>query len=162
AHGEPLGDDEIAAAKRFYEWTGGAPFFVPKGVPERFAECVGARGAAARKAWNETWARYQKDWPELAREVVAIQRGELPAAWDKAIPSFPADAKGVATRDASGKVLNAIAPSIPWFLGGSADLAPSTKTRLTFEGAGDLEAPTPGGRNMHFGIREHAMGAIVN
>jgi len=162
AHGEPLGEDEIRATKKVYGWPEDAKFLVPAGVRERFAACVGARGAAARKAWNETWARYQKEQPDLAREIVAIQRGELPQGWDKALPTFPADPKGVATRDASGKVLNAIAPSIPWLLGGSADLAPSTKTRLTFEGAGDLLAGTPGGRNLHFGIREHSMGGIVN
>lgn len=162
AHGEPLGEDEIRATKKVYGWPEDAKFLVPAGVRERFAAVVGARGKMSRAAWDERWARYQKEWPELAREIVAIQRGELPAGWDKGIPTFPADAKGVATRDASGKVINAIAPTIPWFLGGSADLAPSTKTRITQEGAGDLERATPGGRNLHFGIREHAMASIVN
>ncbi len=162
AHGEPLGEDEIRATKKVYGWPEDAKFLVPPGVRERFAERVGARGAAAHKAWNETWARYQKEQPDLAREVVAIQRGEMPSGWDESIPTYPADPKGVATREASGKVINAIGPHFPWFLGGSADLAPSTKTLMTFEGAGHLEARTPGGRNMHFGIREHAMAAIVN
>ncbi|MBL8861710.1 MAG: transketolase [Planctomycetes bacterium] len=162
AHGEPLGADEIRATKRVYGWPEDAQFLVPPGVRERFAARVGARGAAARQAWNERWARYQQQHPDLAAEVARIQRGELPPGWDKAIPSFPADAKGVATRDASGKVLNALAPGIPWLLGGSADLAPSTKTRLSFEGAGDLLAGSPGGRNLHFGVREHAMASIVN
>jgi len=162
AHGEPLGEDEIVATKKYYKWTGTAAFHVPEGVRERFAACVGARGSAARQSWNTLWTRYQQEQPALAREIVAMQRRELPAGWDKSLPVFPADSKGVASRDASGKVLNAIAPSIPWLLGGSADLAPSTKTRLTFEGAGDLLAATPGGRNLHFGIREHAMGGIVN
>jgi transketolase len=162
AHGEPLGEDEIRATKKVYGWPEDAKFLVPPGVRERFAARVGARGQAARKAWDERWGRYQKEHPDLAREVVAIQKGDLPAGFDKGIPTFPADPKGVATRDASGKVLNAFAPAVPWFLGGSADLAPSTKTRLTFEGAGDFLAGSPGGRNLHFGIREHAMASIVN
>ncbi len=162
AHGEPLGEDEIRATKHAYGWPQDAKFLVPPGVRERFAEGVGARGKAERKDWDARWARYQKEHPELAREIEALRKGELPAGWDKSIPTFPADAKGVATRDASGKVLNAFAPSIAWLLGGSADLAPSTKTRLTFEGAGDLGDGQPGGRNLHFGIREHAMAAIVN
>ncbi len=162
AHGEPLGEDEIRATKRAYGWPEDAKFLVPDGVRERFAAGVGARGKSARAAWNQLWQRYQKEHADLAREIVALQRGELPAGWEAALPVFPADPKGMATRDAGGKVLNAIAPSIPWLMGGSADLAPSTKTRLTFEGAGDLLAATPGGRNLHFGIREHAMASIVN
>jgi transketolase len=162
AHGEPLGEDEIRATKKVYGWPEDAQFLVPAGVREHFAAGVGARGTKARAAWNELWARYQKEHADLAREITAIQRGEQPAGWDKAVPTFPADAKGLATRDSSGKVLNAIAQQFPWFLGGSADLAPSTKTLMNFDGAGHLEAATPGGRNLHFGIREHAMAAIVN
>ncbi len=162
AHGEPLGEDEIKGAKRSYGWPEDAKFLVPAGVRERFAELVGARGAAQSAEWRAAFENYRKSHPALAAELEALWRGELPAGWDKAIPIFPADAKGVATRDAGGKVLNAIAQSLPWMVGGSADLAPSTKTRLTFEGAGDLLAGSAGGRNLHFGIREHAMGAIVN
>jgi len=162
AHGEPLGEDEIRATKKVYGWPEDAQFLVPDGVRERFASVMGARGAKLRAAWDETFARYRREFPALAAEIDAIQKHELPAGWDKALPTFPADAKGMATRDSSGKILNAIAPAIPWLIGGSADLAPSTKTRFTFEGAGDLLAHSRGGRNMHYGIREHAMGSIVN
>jgi transketolase len=162
AHGEPLGEDEIRATKKVYGWPEDAKFLVPPGVREQFASGVGARGAQAFAAWKELFARYEKDNPKLAAEIEQIQRGELPAGWSQTLPAFPADPKGMATRDAGGKALNAVAQAIPWLVGGSADLAPSTKTKLTFEGAGDLEAKTPGGRNMHFGIREHAMGAIAN
>ena len=162
AHGEPLGEEEIAGAKRFYGWPVEAKFRVPEGVRERFAAGLGARGAQLSAEWRALFENYRKAHAALAAELEALWRGELPAGWDKAIPSFPADAKGVATRDAGGKVLNAIAQNLPWMLGGSADLAPSTKTRLAFEGAGDLLAGSAGGRNLHFGIREHAMGALVN
>ncbi|MBK7644710.1 MAG: transketolase [Planctomycetes bacterium] len=162
AHGEPLGVDEIKGAKRNYGWPEDAQFLVPDGVRERFAARLGQRGAKAHAEWNTLFATYRKSHPTLAEELSALWRGDLPAGWEKALPTFPADAKGVASRDAGGKVLNALAAAVPWVVGGSADLAPSTKTRLTFEGAGDLLPGKPGGRNMHFGIREHAMGAIVN
>ncbi len=162
AHGEPLGEEEVRLAKRFYGWPEGAKFLVPDGVRERFAEGVGARGRKLRDEWRTEFDRYRAAHPALADELLRMQRRELPDGWDRGLPSFPADAKGMATRESSAIVLNAIAKHVPWLLGGSADLAPSTKTRLTFEGAGDLEAATPGGRNLHFGIREHAMGAVTN
>ena len=162
AHGEPLGDEEIRGAKRFYGWPEDSQFLVPDGVHERFAEVLGKRGAAARKAWMDLFTRYRERYPDLAREVEMIDRHELPEGWDDDIPAFPADAKGVASRDSSQKVLNAIAKNVPWLLGGAADLAPSTKSNLTFDGAGSFEAGDYGGRNLHFGIREHAMGSIVN
>jgi len=162
AHGEPLGDDEIRLAKKFYGWPEDAKFFVPDGVYEHFAAGVGARGAEARRQWTELLATYRSKYPELANEVELMQRRELPAGWDRDLPVFPADSKGVAGRDASGKALNVLAQNIPWFLGGSADLGPSNKTTLTYESAGDFEAGSPAGKNLHFGIREHAMAATVN
>jgi transketolase len=162
AHGEPLGDEEIRGAKRSYGWPEDAQFLVPEGVQERFTEVMGARGAEAREEWLALFAKYQEAYPELAREVEMIDRHELPAGWDSDIPVFPADAKGVASRDSSQKVLNAIAKHVPWMIGGAADLSPSTKSNLTFEGAGSFEADNYGGRNLHFGIREHAMGSICN
>ncbi|HEY7652044.1 MAG TPA: transketolase, partial [Methylomirabilota bacterium] len=162
AHGEPLGDDEVRLSKRFYGWPEDARFLVPDGVYEHFAAGVGARGAEARKRWEALFADYRAASPELATEVEQMQRRELPAGWDKDLPVFPADPKGLAGRDASGKVLNVLAQNIPWLLGGSADLGPSNKTTLTYAGAGDFQADSPGGKNLHFGIREHAMAAIVN
>jgi transketolase len=162
AHGEPLGDDEVRLSKRFYGWPEDARFLVPDGVYEHFAARVGARGAEARKRWEDLFAGYRAAYPELATEVELMQRRELPVGWDKDLPVFPADPKGLAGRDASGKVLNVLAQNIPWFLGGSADLGPSNKTTLTYAGAGDFQADSPGGKNLHFGIREHAMAAIVN
>jgi transketolase len=162
AHGEPLGEEEIRLAKKSYGWPEDAKFLVPDGVYERFQSGMGARGHALRTAWEEMFARYKAAHPDLAAEIEAMQARKLPAGWDSAIPTFPADEKGMAGRDASAKVLNAIAPHLPWLVGGAADLAPSTKTRMTFEGAGDFEAGSYGGRNFHFGIREHAMGAICN
>jgi transketolase len=162
AHGEPLGEDEIRGAKRAYGWPEDAKFLVPDGVRERFAEGIGARGRVARHAWEALFAAYREAHPDLAAEIDAMQHRRMPEGWDAAIPVFAADAKGVSGRDASAKVLNAIGPDLPWLMGGAADLAPSTKTRLTFDGAGDFEAGSYGGRNMHFGIREHAMGAIGN
>jgi transketolase len=162
AHGEPLGEEEIRLAKRSYGWPEDAKFLVPDGVREHFEEGVGRRGRSLQEAWLARFESYRGKYPGLADEIERMQRRELPAGWDAKLPVFAADAKGLATRDSSGKVLNAIAPHYPWLIGGAADLAPSTKTRLTFEGAGDLEADKPGGRNMHFGIREHAMGAILN
>jgi transketolase len=162
AHGEPLGEDEVRLCKRAYGWPEDAKFLVPEGVYEHFADGVGARGRQARRKWAELFEAYRAKYPELATEIELMQRRELPEGWDKNLPTFPADAKGIAGREASGKVLNVLAKNIPWLLGGSADLGPSNKTTLTFEGAGDFQADTPGGRNFHFGIREHAMAAIVN
>jgi transketolase len=162
AHGEPLGDDEIRLCKRAYGWPEDAKFLVPDGVYEHFSAGIGARGAKSRKEWTELFNAYRTKHPELAAEIDLMQHRGLPVGWDRNLPTFPADAKGLAGRDASGKVLNMLAQNIPWFLGGSADLGPSNKTTLTFEGAGDFQADTPGGRNFHFGIREHSMAAIVN
>jgi transketolase len=162
AHGEPLGDEEVRLCKRFYGWPEDAQFLVPDGVREHFAAGVGARGAAARRRWTALFASYRAAHPELAAEVDQMQRRDLPPGWDRNLPVFPADAKGVAARDASGKVLNVLAQNIPWFLGGSADLGPSNKTTLTYEGAGSFQADNPRGKNLHFGIREHGMAAIVN
>jgi transketolase len=162
AHGEPLGDDEVRLAKRAYGWPEDAKFLVPDGVYEHFKAGIGKRGHDVRQKWTELFGAYREKYPELATEIEQMQKRELPAGWDRNLPVFPADPKGIAGRDASGKVLNVLAQNIPWFLGGSADLAPSTKTTLTFEGAGNFQAATPGGKNLHFGIREHSMGAIVN
>jgi transketolase len=162
AHGEPLGDEDIRMTKKAYGWPEDAKFLVPDGVREHFAAGIGARGAAAREKWTEMFVAYRAKFPDLATEIDQMQRRELPKGWDRNLPVFPADPKGVAGREASGKVLNVLAQNIPWFLGGSADLGPSNKTTLTFDGAGDFQAGTPGGRNLHFGIREHAMVAIVN
>src|SRR5712671_2626764 len=162
AHGEPLGDEEVRLTKRSYGWPEGAQFLVPDGVREHFAAGVGARGAAARRGWTALFASYRAAYPELASEIDQMQRRDLPAGWDRNLPVFPADAKGLAGRDASGKVLNVLAQRIPWLLGGSADLGPSNKTTLTYEGAGSFQADNRGGKNLHFGIREHAMAAIVN
>jgi transketolase len=162
AHGEPLGEDEVRLVKRAYGWPENAKFLVPDGVVERFADGIGKRGARARREWEALFAGYRQQFPELAAEIDQMQRRELPAGWDRDLPNFPPGPKGIAGRDASGQVLNALAKNIPWFLGGSADLGSSNKTTLKFPGAGDFEAETPGGRNFHFGIREHAMAAIVN
>jgi len=161
-HGEPLGAEEVRLTKRSYGWPEDAQFLVPDGVREHFAGGIGARGAAARSRWTALLASYRMKYPELATEIDQMQRRELPAGWDRDLPVFPADAKGIAGRDASGKVLNVLAQSIPWFLGGSADLAPSNKTALTYKGAGSFQATNPGGKMLHFGIREHAMATIVN
>jgi transketolase len=162
AHGEPLGPEECRLVKRSYGWPEDAQFLVPDGVREHFAAGVGARGAAARKTWTDLFASYRAAYPELAEQIDQMQRRELPAGWDRNLPVFPADAKGLAGREASSKVLNVLAQNIPWFLGGSADLGPSNKTTLTYEGAGHFQKDSPGGKNLHFGIREHAMAAIVN
>ena len=162
AHGEPLGDDEIRLVKRGYGWPEDAKFLVPDGVYEHFSAGVGERGAKARAEWTDLMQKYREAYPDLAKEVDLMQRRELPTGWDKNLPTFPADAKGIAGREASGKVLNVLAQNIPWFMGGSADLGPSNKTTLTFEGAGDFQADNPAGRNFHFGIRENAMASIVN
>jgi transketolase len=162
AHGEPLGEEEIRLTKQAYGWPPDAKFLVPAGVYEHFELGVGQRGREARQHWEQQFEEYRKQFPELAAELEQIQRRELPANWSKDIPVFPADAKGVAGRDASAKVLNAIAPNLPWLVGGSSDLTPSTKTRLTFPSAGDFQATSREGRNLHFGIREHSMGAVLN
>jgi transketolase len=162
AHGEPLGEEECRAAKRSYGWPEDARFLIPDSVYDHFAAGIGARGAKARQDWIGLFAAYRTKYPELAKEIDQMQRRELPDGWDRNLPTFPSDPKGVAGRDASGKVLNVLAQNIPWLLGGSADLGPSNKTTLTYEGAGSFQAETPGGRNLHYGIREHAMVAIVN
>jgi transketolase len=162
AHGEPLGEEEIRLTKRNYGWPEDAKFLVPDGVREHFQSQLGQRGAAARAAWMAKFDEYKKKYPESADHILMMQHRELPAGWDKALEPFPADPKGLATRDSSGKVLNAVCQAVPWLIGGAADLFPSTKTRLTFEGAGDFEAGSYAGRNFHFGIREHAMTAICN
>jgi transketolase len=162
AHGEPLGEEEIRLAKRRYGWPEDAKFVVPDEVRQHFREGFGQRGNRLRQAWMQLFKEYEKAYPALAEHLNQMQHRKLPREWDRGMPTFPVDPKGMATRDASGKVLNVLAQNIPWLMGGAADLAPSTKTRLTFEGVGDLTPENPGGRNMHFGIREHAMGAIVN
>ena len=162
AHGEPLGEDEIRLAKRNYGWPEDKKFYVPEGVYDHFREGIGKRGKQMREAWFARIAQYRNLEPELAEELFRMQHRQLPEGWDRDLPEFPADAKGLATRESSAKVLNAAAKNIPWLIGGAADLAPSTKTRLTFEGAGDFEAENYAGRNFHFGIREHTMGAILN
>ncbi len=162
AHGEPLGEDEVRATKRRYGWPEDAHFLVPEGVRETFRDGIAARGARLRAEWQRLFSAYREHHAELADEIERMQRRELPDGWDRDLPAFAPDAKGIATREASGKVANALARNVPWLLGGAADLAPSTRTRLTIEGAGDLEANDPGGRNLHFGIRENAMGAFTN
>ncbi|MGB2592976.1 MAG: transketolase [Candidatus Acidiferrum sp.] len=162
AHGEPLGEAEVKLVKQFYGWPEDAKFLVPDGVYEQFKKGIGKRGAEAHAAWNAKFAEYKTKFPELAEQLNRIQSGKLPDGWDKDLPTFPADPKGMATRDSSGKVLNVLAKNIPWLLGGSADLAHSNKTNLTFDGAGDFYPNEYRGRNLHFGVREHAMGAAVN
>jgi transketolase len=162
AHGEALGEDEVRLAKKFYGWPEDAHFLVPNGVRDRFDSGFGARGRALHRDWKALRDAYAQQFPDLAAEFQAIQSGRLPDGWDSDIPSFPADEKSIATRESSAKVLNAIAPHLPWLIGGAADLNPSTKTAITADGAGDFEAGNYHGRNFHFGIREHAMGAICN
>jgi Transketolase len=162
AHGEPLGEDEVRLCKRAYGWPEDKTFFVPDGIYEHFAAGIGARGAEAHRKWTELFETYRAEYPDAAAEIELMQRRELPARWDRNLPVFAADPKGIAGRDASGKALNVLAQNIPWFLGGSADLGPSNKTILSYDGAGDFQADNPAGKNLHFGIREHAMGAIVN
>ena len=160
AHGEPLGEEEARAAKKSYGWPEDAQFLVPDGVREHFAQGIGARGKKLHQDWDALRQRHRKEFPELATELDRIQRGELPPGWDAELPVFPADAKGIATRESSGQVLNALAKKIPWLLGGAADLSGSTK--VTIKGEANLDADHPGGRNIYYGVREHAMGAIVN
>jgi transketolase len=162
AHGAPLGADEVRLAKAAYGWPQDEPFRVPDEVVTHFRCGIGMRGRRLRQAWDDRFAEYRKEYPDLAAQIEWIQRGELPAGWDADITPFPPDPKGLATRASSGKVLNQVARNLPWLLGGSADLAPSNNTLLTFDNAGDFSADNPAGRNFHFGIREHAMGAIAN
>ena len=173
AHGEPLGVEEVRLAKQFYGFDPDAQFAVPDGVQAHFSAQFGLRGASAHDAWNARFEAYRAHYPDLAGQVDRMQRRELPDGWDGALPSFAADTKGLATRDSSAKVLNAIAQQIPWLLGGAADLSPSTKTHLGFDFAGEFEAPPGGGagaedrgsyagRNLHFGVREHAMCAVAS
>ncbi len=162
AHGEPLGEDEVRATKRRYGWPEDSSFLVPEGVREHFRAGIGERGARLHAEWKQTFRAYRESHPDLADEIERMQRRELPEGWDRGLPSFPPDEKGMATRDASGKVEGALARNVPWLIGGAADLAPSTKTRIALDGAGDLEREDPGARNLHFGVREHAMGAVTN
>jgi len=162
AHGEPLGEEEVKLVKKNYGWPEDAKFLVPDGVYQHFQDGIGARGNEERTKWNALFAEYSKKFPELAARLAKMQRRALPDGWDKNLPNFPADAKGMATRESSGKVLNALAQNIPWLVGGSADLAKSNKTNLLFDGAGDFFTNEYKGRNIHFGVREHGMGAAVN
>ena len=162
AHGEPLGVEEVKLTKRAYGWPEDAQFLVPDGVMAHFNEGIGKRGADARAKWHEMMKAYGVQHADLAKEIPLMQKRALPEGWDKNLPVFPADAKGMAGRDASGKILNILAQNIPWLMGGSADLGPSNKTLLTFAGAGDFQPGNYGGRNLHYGIREHAMSAVVN
>jgi len=160
AHSDALGEEEVRLAKRFYGWPEDAQFLVPDGVYDCFRDGVGRRGRKLHDDWAKLFASYKSQEPERARELETLLAGDLPPQWDAGLPTFTPDAKGLATREASGKVLNQIAKTVPWLIGGAGDLSPSTKT--AFDGAESLEAKTPGGRIMHFGVREHAMGAIVN
>jgi transketolase len=162
AHGEPLGEEEIRHTKRNYGWPEDSRFLIPDGVRGHFYAGIGKRGLELRDAWMTKFEEYRQQYPTLADHIYLMQHRKLPEGWDSDLQTFPADSKGIASRVSSGNVLNAIAKNVPWLIGGSADLAPSTKTRLTFEDAGDFFAENPGGRNFHFGVREHAMGAILN
>ncbi len=162
SHGEPLGEQEVKLVKKFYGWPEDAKFLVPDGVRENFRDGIGKRGRDFHAEWSKVFADYSQKYPDLAERLRLMQHHELPAGWDKNLPTFPADPKGIATRESSGKVLNALAQNIPWLIGGSADLATSNKTNLKFDGAGDFQADDYAGRNLHFGVREHAMGASVN
>ena len=162
AHGEPLGENEVRLVKRHYGWPEDSKFLVPDGVYDQFKNGVGKRGGEAHAAWVGKFNDYKKQFPDLADQLTRMQNFQLPDDWDKGLPSFPADAKGMGSRESSGKVLNALAKNIPWLIGGSADLAHSNKTNLTFDGAGDFFAGQFKGRNLHYGVREHAMGAATN
>ncbi len=162
AHGEPLGEEEIRGAKRFYGWPEDETFLVPDEVYAHFDAGIGARGRALRTDWEALFAGYAEQYPDLADQIDRMQRRALPEDWDETIPAFPADPKGLAGREANGKVLNAVAQAVPWLVGGASDLGPSTKTLMTFDGAGDFSAAEPAGRNLHFGVREHAAGCIAN
>jgi transketolase len=162
AHGEPLGEEEVKLAKKFYGWPEDAKFLVPDGVREHFREGIGKRGRDLHAQWSKTFADYCQKYPELAGQLHHMQRRELPLGWDKNLPVFPPDAKGMATRESGGKVLNALAQNVPWLIGGAADLATSNKTTLKFDGAGEFSSKNYAGRNFHFGVREHVMAASVN
>jgi transketolase len=162
AHGEPLGEEEVRLVKKNYGWPEDAKFLVPDGVLENFRQGIGKRGRDLQQKWQASFTEYAKKFPELADQINRMQQRDLPDGWDKNLPTFPADAKGMATRDSSGKVLNVLAQNIPWMIGGSADLATSDRTRLKFDGAGDFQPGTYGGRNLHFGVREHGMAAALN
>lgn len=162
AHGEPLGEEEVKLVKKFYGWPQDARFLVPEGVREHFRDGIGKRGRDLRAQWSKKFAEYSQKYPELAERLHHMQRRELPPDWDKNLPTFPADAKGVASRESSGKVLNALAQNVPWLIGGAADLATSNKTTLKFDGAGEFSSKNYAGRNLHFGVREHVMAASVN
>ncbi len=162
AHGEPLGEDEVKLTKRSYGWPEDAKFLVPDGVYDHFKQGIGVRGADFHKKWTGLFGAYRAKFSALATEIDQMQVRDLPNGWDRNLPAFPADEKGMAGRDASNKVLNVLAQNIPWFLGGSADLGSSNKTYLTFPGAGNFQPDNYAGRNLHFGIREHSMAAIVN
>jgi len=162
AHGEPLGEAEVALVKKNYGWPEDAKFLVPQGVLENFRDGLGKRGADLRAQWSKLFADYSKQYPDLAAQLNSMKRRELPAGWDKNLPTFAADPKGIATRESSGKLLNALAKNIPWFIGGSADLAKSNKTNLTFDGAGEFFPGEYSGRNVHYGVREHAMASALN
>jgi transketolase len=162
SHGEPLGAEEVKLVKKFYGWPEDAQFLVPDGVYDQFKKGIGKRGAEFHGDWSRKFEDYKKQFPDFAEQLDLMEQGTLPKGWDQDLPTFPADAKGMATRDSSGKALNAVAKNIPWLIGGSADLAHSNKTNLTFEGAGDFFPDQYKGRNLHFGVREHAMGAAVN
>ncbi len=161
AHGEPLGEDEIRATKQRYGWDPDKHFHVPDEVKERQTS-IQERGARQEAEWNAKFADYKRDHPDLVQQLEVMQAGKLPDGWDQDIAVYPADERGAAGRDTSAQVQNAIAQRVPWLVGGAADLAPSTKTRLTFDGAGDFQKGSPDGRNLHFGIREHAMGSVMN
>lgn len=162
AHGEPLGEEEIRLTKAAYGWPEDSSFLVPDEARTVLRDALLARSKPLYEQWTETLAHLEHYEPELADELRRMRAGEMPEHWQEQLPSFASDAKGVASRAAGGEVLNAFAQQIPWLLGGSADLSPSTKTNLTFDGAGRFSAENYGGRNLHFGIREHAMGAIAN
>jgi transketolase len=162
AHGEPLGEEEVRLVKKFYGWPEDAKFLVPDGVLDNFKNGIGKRGGDLHQKWETMFADYAKKFPALAEEIKRMLHRELPDGWDKKLPTFPADAKGLATRESSGTVLNAVAQGVPWLVGGSADLAGSDRTRLKFDGAGDFQAGSYGGRNLHFGVREHGMASALN
>ena len=162
AHGEPFGIDGVKSTKRFFGLPESEDFYIPRDVYECFDRGIGDRGLEARRAWEATFNQYTVAYPDLADELLRLQTRDLPDGWDAKLPVFAPDAKGLATRDSSGQVLNVLAEAVPWLLGGAADLAPSTLTRLLVDGAGDLQANSPGGRNIHFGVREHASAAIAN